>query len=293
MKTRKRYKISVEDESRLENIASFSTSSTKWLLFAVAAFCIAVFFGAAVVVFSPLRSLLPGYMKEAQRTATQIQLMRIDSLRDECEVKAAYLDNIISALNPQTARRDSSSLSFLNVPLTPDSLLPSSPEEERFVARMTEREKYNIAVMAPLAAETLMFSPLNGESVFSESTRSSRRGEIITAKGSPLTAIGDGRVIAVSQSMRDGGASVIIQHQKGFLSRCSRLGKVIVEPGDEVTGGQVIAFANTGNGRKGEIVYIEMWHNGLPLIPYEYIGGSGSLSKPQPVIDKDVGRGRL
>ena len=118
-----------------------------------------------------------------------------------------------------------------------------------------------------------MFNPINDESVISKASKGKRKAEIILAKGSTVAAIADGRVISVSQSVREGGGSaVIIQHPKGFLSRCSRLGSVLVEVGDEVSGGQIIAVQNTTNALKEEIVSVELWHNGTPLSPSDYIG---------------------
>lgn len=101
-------------------------------------------------------------------------------------------------------------------------------------------------------------------------------------------------MIAVSQSVREGGgAAVIIQHAKGFLSRCSRLGTILVEPGDFVSGGQIIAITTSGNSRNNQRINIEMWHNGNELVPYDYLGDKNTKSPRYPIIDEEVGRGRL
>lgn len=293
MKTRCRYKVTIEDESRLETVAEFSATPVKWFMLGGGVVLVIMALGAMVLSFTPARNLLPGYLKESERTANQMQLLRLDSLKMAYETNSAFLDNIMNVLNPVTSLRQDSAVSSATVPLSPDSLLPTSQEEEKFVAMMREREKYNVSVIAPLAAESLMFSSVSDNAVVSESSRSSQRAEFIMAKGSPVSAIADGTVIAVSQSMRDGGATIIIQHSKGFLSRISRLGTVLVETGDQVAGGQIIALTNRGNGKKGEIVYLEMWHNGDSLVPYEYIEKQESKLPPYPVVDKDVGRGRL
>ncbi|MDE6299589.1 MAG: M23 family metallopeptidase, partial [Muribaculaceae bacterium] len=230
-------------------------------------------FGGFILFFSPAREILPGYLKEDQRYATQEQLLRLDSLQIAFNNNSLFLENFRNVLDPAPIVRDSLSVSLQ---ISSDSLLPTSPEEKKFVAVITERNKYNISVLAPLAAESMMFSPVNEEAIFAENSKNSNKAEIILSKGAPVSSIADGKVISVSQSVREGGGSaVIIQHSKGFLSRFSRLGTLLVEPGDDVAGGQVIAVPATGNARKNEIIYIEMWHNGTPLIPYEYLGDSG------------------
>lgn len=296
MKRRKRYTIIIEDESRLEKIVRISASPGKYILAATVAGICLMGIGALFVGFSPVKNILPGYLKDSERTANELQHMRLDSLQQIYETNAAYINNMMAVINKASTDGKSTSgeVSQIDVPLSPDSILPTSPEERKFLAMMREREKYNISVIAPLAAESLMFSTVNGESVFAEKTKGSTKAEIILGKGATVAAIADGRVISVSQSVKEGGGyAIVIQHQKGFLSRCNRLGTILIEPGDLVTGGQVIALTASGNARRNEIISIEMWHNGNRLIPYEYLGDKDLSSNIHPIIDEEVGRGRL
>lgn len=290
MNLRKRYKLTVEDESSIVNIAQHSAPLFKWVLAAIITFLSAAAIALLIIIFSPLHSLLPGYLKDSERTATEEQHLRLDSLLEVYDNNALFLENIRNVLNPVPIKRDTT---LSHIPNSPDSLIPTSPEEQRFMSMMREREKYSISVIAPLAAESLMFSPVNEESVVTEDSKGSTKAKILLARGATVSAIADGTVIAVSQSLRDGGGSaVIIQHHKGFLSRCSRLSNVIVEPGDVVFGGQIIAVPNPGNALRSQTITIEMWHNGESLMPYEYLGDSNSDVPRYPVVDVDTGRGR-
>ncbi len=281
MKTRSRYRLTIEDEGRLEKIADFSATGLKWLITAVAGLIIIMIAGALIVFLTPTKRFLPGYLKESERSATEMQLMRLDSLRTAYEKNAAFIENLQFVLNPSLPDKDSAAASIHYPTVLPtDSLLPTSPEEIRFSAMMRDRDKYNVSVVAPLAAESMMFTPVNETSLVSQASLRDNKAEIILASGSTIAAIADGTVISVSQSVRNGGSIVIIQHPKGFLSRLSRLGTVIVEPGDVVNGGQIIAFSNRGNGQKGENICLEMWYNGNPLIPSEYIGDYEAPFRP-------------
>lgn len=296
MKTRKRYTITIEDESRLEKIVRISASPGKYILAATVAGICLMGVGALFVGFSPVKNILPGYLKDSERTANELQHMRLDSLQQIYETNASYINNMMDVINKASSDGKSAvgEVSQIDVPLSPDSILPTSPEERKFLAMMREREKYNISVIAPLAAESLMFSTVNDESVFAEKTKDSTKAEIILGKGATVAAIADGRVISVSQSVKEGGGyAIVIQHQKGFLSRCNRLGTILIEPGDLVTGGQVIALTASGNARRNEIISIEMWHNGNRLIPYEYLGDKDLSKNIHPIIDEEVGRGRF
>lgn len=278
------YKIIIEDESRLENVMQASASRTKWILLMASSAILLMAIGALLCFLTPLRNLLPGYLKASERAATMEQHLRLDSLRNAYDVNKAYIENIYNVLDPASPTeipRDTH-----DAEIDPDSLLAATPEELRFAAMMRERDKYNISVIAPLAAESMTFLAVNDASVITEKSKSSEKAEIVLPRGATVAAIAEGTVIAISQSIKDGGgASVIIQHPKGFLSRCSRLGSVNVEAGERVSAGQVIAMSSAGNGIRGEFVNLEMWHNGTPVVPYEYIG----VNKPTPsrVVDID------
>lgn len=271
MKLRRHFKLTVEDESTLENRLTVSASMLKWVLSGVVVLLSAMICGAFLLLISPAKRLLPGYLKESERAASEMQHLRLDSLRNAFLNNERYIDNVMEILEGNPISPDSTA----RVPSSgSDSLLPPSAEERRFVSLVRDREKYNVSVIAPLAAESMMFNPLNDESIISQASKGKKKAEVVLASGSTVAAIADGRVISVSQSVREGGGSaVIIQHPKGFLSRCSRLGSVLVEVGDEVSGGQIIAVQNSANALKEEIVTVELWHNGTPLSPSDYIGG--------------------
>lgn len=297
MKSKRRYTVTLEDESRLEKVLQVSASPARYIIWTSVFAIIMMILGVLIVNLTPMRRLLPGYLKDSERVATEVQHMRLDSLQQVFLSNEAYLSNIINVLNP-TLSRDTSpvtdSVTKNDPAFSPDSLLPTSIDERKFLAMMREREKYNISVIAPLAAESMMFSPVNEESVITEKSKGESKAEIILRRGSTVASIADGTVIAVSQSVREGGgAAVIIQHPKGFLSRINRLGRVLVEPGDKVTGGQIVALTSSGNARFNERISIEMWYNGDKLIPYDYLGDRNTVTPRYPIIDEEVGRGRL
>lgn len=296
MRAHSKYTISIENESRLENVFRLSASPLKLLLMAAGIVCFLLILGAFLLYISPAHSLLPGYLKDSERAETEEQHMRLDSLQMAYNANDAFLSNFLNIIDTDREIKNQTAVSVIANDSTvnnADSIIPTSSEELNLVAMMRERDKFSISVIAPLAAESLMFRGVNDESVFSEDSKTSTKGKVILSKHTPILAIADGTVIAVSRTLRDGGASIIIQHPKGFLSRCSRLGLVLVEPGEQVTGGQVIAMTGYGNARKNEFINVEMWHNGTPLVPYEYLGDYDTSAPRYPIIDTEVGRGRL
>lgn len=275
MKGKRIYRIVIENESRLEKVGSLRLPPWKLALFCVGAVAMVLLLAGAIIWMTPLRSLLPGYMKEGERAATELNLLRLDSLNQAYSRNEEFLSNIRTVLDTDRTPQDSLNASRPANMLTSDSLLPTSPEEAKFVAMMQERERYNISVIAPLAAEGMIFCPVSAESVVTAESRQSDAAVIVLADGAPVESIADGVVIAIYSSLRDGGGNtMIIQHDKGFLSAYSRLTNPTVSPGTRVTGGQTISLQQSGDGIRKSVVTLRMWHDGTPLIPYDYIGST-------------------
>lgn len=273
MKFNNKYRITLEDESSLEKKINFSARFPILILLIIAFTIIAGAFGIFVLASTPMKNHLPGYLKESERTATEEQHLRLDSLVKVYEVNEAYVSGILKALNP-SEKSPNDSIMIKHIPLAIDSLLPVSEVEKEFMESIRERDKYNIDYASPAAAQTMMFGSVNNAAVISEDTKNNYKTELIIPMGSHVTSVAEGKVISVASSPRaSGGYEIIIQHPKGFLSKTSHLSKILVQPGDKVIAGQIIANGTAGNGIKNNHVIFELWRDGDPLLPYLYLNG--------------------
>lgn len=282
MKRHPKYRIHIEDESRLETLFDIRLSPPRLIAAALAALLLSVVLGGLLVMVTPLRTVLPGYMKQSERSATEDNILRLDSILGVYEQYQSYLDNILTTFDIDRTSSDSVAMAPNLQELSPDSLLPPSPLERKFVDAMEERERFNISVLAPLAADGMMFSPVSDSGVFSSSSRSEEKGVVIVPPDDAVKCDADGSVLAAYYSPADGGNVVILQHAKGFVTRLARLGAMMVSSGETVLGGQVLALAPPPDSRGRRYVEVMMWHNGVPLIPYEYIGN------PESSVIKEV-----
>lgn len=231
-------------------------------------------FGVFILASTPMKNYLPGYLKEDERTATEEQHIRLDSLVRVYEVNEAYITGILNALNPPENIEPVNRGERKYSPLSSDSLIPPSDVEKNFMERIRERDKYNISYASPAAAQTMMFGSVNNAAIITEESKDKYQTEIILPHGAPVSTIAEGKVISVASSPKtSGGYEVIIQHPKGFLSKSSRLSNLMVRPGDRVTAGQIIAGGTSTAGVKDNHIIFELWHDGDPLIPSRYLNG--------------------
>lgn len=292
MKARRiiKYRLRIDDESRLETRVDITLSPWGLALSGAAAVAVLFLLAALLIMVTPLRTLLPGYLKESERSATEDNIMRLDSIRSAHDLNQAFLASIMRAMDTDRPAVDTTAIPVNMRALSPDSLLPSSAAEQKFINAMEEREKYNISVLAPLAADGMMFTQAADGSVFSMASRSSMTGEILLADDSPVRAVADGSILASYYSPSDSGYVIIIQHNKGFVTRLAHTGAPMVTAGDVVIAGQVVAAAPAPDARRRRTLTAMMWHNGMPVAPYDYIGDTGAKTPKEQPFEAPRGR---
>lgn len=279
---RKDYHITLEDDAHLARVARWRITPLRVALAAVAALVVMCGLGVVIVFTTPLKRMLPGYLKESQRTQSEDTYQRLDSLQEAYARNEAFMANIMNVLDTDRTPADSLSVSRQTATVTSDSLLPPTSREKKFMHQMQEREKFNITVLAPLAAESMLLYPVSTEGIPTAATRHSQRPSVVIARGAAVNAIADGTVLSLVRSPK--GASILIQHSKGFISRISGVANPLVGEGEKIIGGQAIASAGSGN------ICVELWHNGEALVPFDFISPHPSASptvNPSPMFPAD------
>ncbi len=93
--------------------------------------------------------------------------------------------------------------------------------------------------------------------------------------GTQVTAPAPGVVCRVSDEFHRGGLKVVIDHGRGLITMSNHLGRALVEVGDEVERGHVVALA-AYSGIDGVVafpwsvphVHFNTWLNGVPVDPF-------------------------
>lgn len=266
-----RYRLTLEDARRLHKLWSVRISRVR--LVATLVLCAALFtgLGALIVALTPVKRSVPGFMTGADRTATLRAMRRIDSLQRQLAQNQAYIDNFTAVMDEGRVPQDSASLEAPLNPLPLDSLHSASPAERRFAAMMDEKEKYNLNVLSPLAADALIFADPMDAGIVMDQTRRSKELRVILPTGAGINAIADGRVVERGYDSAEGTYSLMVQSRRGFLTRYSHLATPLIEVGDAVTAGQRLTAPPAARTRRAPYVGIEMWRDGTPLTPGDYI----------------------
>ncbi len=265
----RRYRLSLDRTSSLTRLASVSGSKGQMITLAVLAFVMTGAIWLAVFIYTPLRNLLPARFTVELRDKYNEMDVRLDSVADATRIYRQYTSNIQSILTdsipqtPSTSTRDIPDIQDIPV----DSLLVASEREKMFVRRFEDEERFNLSVLSPIAADGMTFyAPVSALSAeITEKKADIPNISVLTPKTTGVSAIYRGTVLSKNYTTGR-GFTLIIQHPNDFISVYSGLTEAFTSRGDKVAVGQRIGLTST------TVPFnFELWHNGTPLKPSDYI----------------------
>ena len=269
-----KYKLSFINENTLEEVWSFRLSQLSvFISLGVFAFSL-VAFTALIIIMTPIRNYLPGYLDVEVRKEIVQNALRADSLERMIEIQNLYLKNvtgIISGTIELDSIREIDSLARIDA----DFEIPRSPEEEEYVKNFEQEEKYNLAVLNtnPLPVDGLFFyKPVNGMISSHYQADIHHFGvDIAAAPKESVLATLDGTVMYAGYDPNQGNV-IQLQHKNGFVSVYKHNELLLKEPGEQVVAGEAIALVgNSGLLSTGPHLHFELWYNGKPVNPEDFI----------------------
>ncbi|MDR3261027.1 MAG: M23 family metallopeptidase [Tannerella sp.] len=269
-----KYKLSFFNESTLEEVWSFRLSQLSAFVTVVlfAFFLIAV--TAFVIIKTPIRNYLPGYLDVEVRNAIVRNALKVDSLETLLRMQTRYLENVSDILTG-TVVVDSIHRSDSTAFITANYDAPRSENEERFVKSFEEEEKYNLTVMNPnpmITGDVLLYKPVNGMISSHYNVEIHHYGvDLVAGLRESVLATLDGVVIYTGYDPEYGNV-IGLQHKNGFISIYKHNELLLKEVGEQVVAGEAIALiGNTGNLSTGPHLHFELWYKGSSINPEEYI----------------------
>ncbi len=273
-KLRFSYKLTIFNEHTLEQVLMFRISRLTVILSMLIAVLIIGALTIYLITRTPLRRTLPGYVTPEMRSQIVDNALAVDSLTRIVNINKAYLDNLANIFsgNIPLDSIDINSEQTLQT-YSIDSLLPASNATNSFLRKYAEEGKYTLDVFNQNVADNLIFyPPVKGRVTQTYNPQRRIFGIRITPpRQSPVAAVLDGTVIATYFTAEEGYV-IEVQHNNNYISiyRCND--RLLKSVGQKVSEGENIAIS--GNLIEGKIrpyVEFQLWHQGVPLNPSEYI----------------------
>ncbi|RKR14785.1 peptidase M23-like protein [Maribacter vaceletii] len=269
-----KYRLVILNESTFEEKISFKLSRLN--VFVTGTLCIIALIGftTLLIAFTPLREYIPGYSSTKLKRQATVLTYKTDSLVRRLNYTNRYLDNIRKVLRGDIENnevsRDSLFGKFKLDPSTVD--LTPIKQDSLLRAEVALEDKYNLFEQNTTNTDFILFPPISG--IISQEYDANAKHyavDVVAPKDSPVKAIANGMVI-FAEWTADTGYVIIIEHKDGLLSIYKHNGSLNKKQGEVVRAGEVIAsVGNTGELTTGPHLHFEIWNNGAPVNPTDFI----------------------
>lgn len=250
---------------------------SKVILFSVIIFAI-IFSVSLILSQTLLAKWFDPRFEQMQLNKQLIELdQKVDSLYVEVERKDQFILSFQRVLRGDTVdfNDPAKALGAGNRPLGRTADLQLVPADTAF---RREFEKSDLALITLTSVkyrelqETFFFSPLSGFISDHFDAKTGHYGVDLVAKtNEPVKNIADGTVIFASWT-QDSGYVMMIQHKGNLISVYKHNAQLYKKVGTFVNGGEIISIVgNSGEMTDGPHLHFELWYNGNPLNPEEFV----------------------
>ncbi|MCK5369578.1 MAG: M23 family metallopeptidase [Cyclobacteriaceae bacterium] len=199
---------------------------------------------------------------------------KVDSLEDQIRIKDQFIVNVQRVLIGEVIGDDSI---FINEDKSSVNKLidPIPAIDSQFRKDFETSELTFLTVSNPISqelADQYFYSPIEGMVTTEFNIKDEHYGiDIVSKSNEPVKSVAEGTVI-FSDWTQESGNVIIIQHRGNIMSVYKHNSALLKKVGNFVSSGQVIAIiGNTGEFTSGPHLHFEMWYNGNPVDPEEFI----------------------
>ncbi|MDW8436438.1 MAG: M23 family metallopeptidase [Chloroherpetonaceae bacterium] len=260
------YTIALIPEDGTESRAFTGITRSKVILAIVGLLVLGSLVASLLIVLTPLRLLIPGYAQPrywAQIEQNQRQLDSLSARVLQLDYYNQKLKLLLGATTDSAATRSEGAQK---------AALAAQDVGKGFKGYAL---KQTPAIQASLLDEPdpMLFAGSVAQGRLSQGfapERSHYGIDIATALNEPIGAFADG-VVVFADWTNDYGWSIIVQHG-GYATFYKHCARILTREGEAVRRGQTIALTgNTGLESSGAHLHFEIWKNGIPVDPLDYL----------------------
>ena len=267
-----KYRFVVLNEDTFEERFSFKLNRLNAFIFGGLFSVFLIALTTLIIVLTPLKEYIQGYSTtELKKDATNL-VYKVDSLQNVLSVNDLYIENIQQILKGEIKRvtfdRDSA---LTQIQIEKINFAPSAVDSA-FREEVEQEDRFSVFEQAKKSDDIIFTSPIKGGITADYDTKEKHFAiDIAVDKDSPVKAVADGTVVFAGFTANTGYV-ILLEHNQGFISVYKHNASVYKTQGELVKIGEVIANAgSTGTLSTGPHLHFELWENGYPVNPSNYI----------------------
>jgi murein DD-endopeptidase MepM/ murein hydrolase activator NlpD len=272
-----RYLLIIRNEENFAEKSTFSFTYAKLIVFILTLMMVFMLISLLLVKTLLAQWFDPEHQElEANRRLIKLS-SAVDSLAVEVNKKDLFIDNltmIIKGDDTLAAQQaaNNQSLNTLNREIDLDNLPAIDSqfrkEFEEGGAILLDLETYGSSDLQ----EFFLFSPISGIVLSPYNVKNEHYGvDVVSKKNEPVKSVADGTVI-FSDWTQEAGYVISVQHKGNLISVYKHNSALLKKVGNFVKAGDLIAIiGNTGELTSGPHLHFELWYNGNPVNPEEFV----------------------
>lgn len=229
------------------------------------------------VAYTPILDFIPGYPGNKSRELLISNIMRLDSMERQMNGLLTYTENVALIMEGKTPIVRNVDQIGDSMKLTKPELVGTSAEDAILRAQIEGEGPYKIGEKEESAKKLRdgmeLIRPVSGVIASAFDPKNGDFGVgVATADNHQVMAVGDGTVVFSSWSPED-GYIIQLQHANNLMSIYKHNSRLIKKVGDRVRSGEVVSYTADGTtgDQKKNLLFFELWHNGVPVDPARYI----------------------
>lgn len=269
-----RYRMVVLNDDTFEE--RFSLKLTKLNLFVVVVFMavVLIVMTTALIAYTPLRQYIPGYSSEDLKRQSLTLFEETDSLKQILAANEKQYQRIKMVLSGDITAEEYTKIDSITRVETQDEIPDLSPIPQDSVLReeVAKADKYNVIAGATARTNFVFYPPIKGTiSAGYNKDIKHFAVDVVAPIKTPIKCAADGTVI-FSGWTADTGYTILVEHSYGLITVYKHAQSLLKEQNDQVLSGEVIAtVGNTGEFTTGPHLHFELWSDGYPLDPTNFI----------------------
>ena len=269
-----RYRLVILNEENYEEQFFFRLSILNLLIISIFLFSFLITGTLLIVSYTPVKEFIPGYASNLMRKQAIINASKLDSITISYNQSLNQLNSIKRVLTGDIEFEEFKEREFkLDTENIEVKLNSKKIKDDSLLRKLVEQQdKYNFSSNINSDESFLFFSPVLG--YISQKFDPSKKHfaiDVVAKQNEPVRSIADG-VVIFSEWSSDTGYVIILEHKQGYLSVYKHNESLNNMQGDIVRAGDIIGtVGNTGEYSTGHHLHFELWNDGYPLDPQDFI----------------------
>lgn len=228
----------------------------------------------SLVAFTPLREYIPGYGDVTERKQILKLNLKADSLEQILETRDEYMNSVLNVLNEKVETKSEKPKKDTTGKFAKVNTNPSESDLEfRNDYEKNKGSASSVAKFKPSGlSEVVFFTPVKGLVSSSFDLAEEHYGvDVVTKPDESIKSTLDGAVIFTGFSAEDGNV-IHVQHNNNLISIYKHCSVVLKQTGERVKSGEAISVVgNSGEKSNGPHLHFELWYNGSPINPQDFV----------------------